>query len=204
MEAWAVGTGYGRAVSLSHDQARDGGDESPLLRKARAGDEAAFAELVERYKRRAYYAALALVGSHDDALDLSQDAFVRAFAARTSIDPARPFYGWLYTIIRRLCFNFLRDRKRRSEKLREAASWLRLRSEEPAPDIGLERAEAVSRVTAALDELTEVEREVLTLKEWQGLKYREIAELLEVPIGTVMSRLYAARRRLAQALEVQQ
>ncbi len=99
-------------------------DERTLVRRAQAGDIEAHGALVSQYMRRAYYAALGLVGSHDDALDLSQEAFSRAFRARKSLDPNRSFYTWLYTILRRLCFNFLRDRKAQSQKLAEAAGWL--------------------------------------------------------------------------------
>ena len=84
-----------------------------LILRAQAGESAAFGELVQRYMRRAYYAALGLVGSHEDALDLSQDAFARAYRARHRIDPDLPFYAWLYQILRRLCFNFNRDRRTR-------------------------------------------------------------------------------------------
>ncbi|MCZ6918768.1 MAG: sigma-70 family RNA polymerase sigma factor [Gemmatimonadetes bacterium] len=177
-------------------------DESALVRRAQSGDHEAFGELVSRYMRQAYYAALGLVGSHDDAMDLSQEAFARAFRARTSLDPDRPFYAWLYTILRRLCFNFLRDRKTRARKLEVAAVWL---ADEPQafgedPLRAAERSELRLRVAAAIEELPERQREVLVLKEFEGLRYREIAELLGIPLGTVMSRLYTARRHLATSL----
>jgi RNA polymerase sigma-70 factor (ECF subfamily) len=155
--------------------------------------------------QRAYYAALGLTGSHDDALDLSQEAFVRAFRARATIDPELPFYPWLYQIVRRLCFNFLRDRKTRRRRLEAAGPWLaeeiRVRAAASDPSRITERAELRARLEAAIDRLSEREREVLVLKEFEGLLYREIAELLEIPIGTVMSRLYSARRSLAKSLE---
>lgn len=179
-------------------------DDAALVRLVQGGDREAFGQLVERYMRRAYYSALALVGSRDDALDLSQEAFVRAFRARRKIDPDRPFYAWLYQILRRLCFNFKRDRATRSRALASGA-WLI--AEEAAsrgtsdPAVVLERARLGERLTAAIDHLPDREREVFVLKEFEGLKYREIAELVCVPLGTVMSRLYAARRRLADALE---
>ncbi len=179
--------------------------ERVLVQRARAGDRQAFGELVERYMRRAYYVALGLTGSHDDALDLSQEAFVRAYRARASLDPDRPFYAWLYQIVRRLCFNFLRDRKTRRRRLEEASSWLveqaRARAGGGDPGRSTERSELRARVEQAIATLPEHEREVIVLREFEGLRYREIAELLEVPIGTVMSRLYTARRNLAQSLE---
>jgi len=186
-------------------QAAAADDEPSLVRQAQSGDDRAFGDLVERYMRRAYYAALGLVGSHEDALDLSQEAFVRAFRARARLDPDRPFYAWLYQILRRLCFNFLRDRRTRRRKLREAGPWIAAdvaaRAAETGPETSLRLAEERARVAAALDALGAFDREVLVLREFEGLRYREIAALLDIPEGTVMSRLYAARRRLAAALE---
>lgn len=178
-------------------------DERELLLRAKNGDRDAFGALVERHMRRAYFAALGLVGSHEEALDLSQEAFVRAYRARAGLDPERPFYPWLYRTLRRLCFNFLRDREGRREKLEREAGWLvdevRGSAGEP-PDRAAERSELRARLEAAIAELPPKERETLVLREFDGRTYREVAELLEVPIGTVMSRLYRARRRLAQRL----
>ena len=178
--------------------------DASLVQRARTGDRDAFGLLVERHMRRAYLQALGLVGSREDALDLSQEAFARAFRARHTLDPDRPFYAWLYQILRRLCFNFRRDRRVRSALLeREGSAWLTdvaLRAAPVDPGTALERAELSRRVTAGIEALPDREREVLVLKEFEDLKYREIAELVGVPIGTVMSRLYSARRRLAECL----
>jgi RNA polymerase sigma-70 factor, ECF subfamily len=179
-------------------------DDAGLVGRARTGDREAFGLLVERYRRRAYCQALALVGSREDALDLSQEAFARAFRARHTLDPDRPFYAWLYQILRRLCFNFLRDARTRTRILSgEGGAWLvdRARDQAENPALALDRAEAERRVAAAIEALPAHEREVLVLKEFEELKYREIAELVGIPIGTVMSRLYSARRRLADLLE---
>jgi RNA polymerase sigma-70 factor (ECF subfamily) len=155
--------------------------------------------------RRAYYSALGLVGSHEDALDLSQEAFVRAFRARKRLDPDLPFYGWLYQILRRLCFNFSRDRASQRRKLDSASTWLveqaAARLAETNPQRAAERSERRLKVQAAIEFLPDREREVLVLREFEGLRYREIAALLSIPIGTVMSRLYASRRKLAEAIE---
>jgi RNA polymerase sigma-70 factor, ECF subfamily len=174
-----------------------------LARRARAGDVDAFGALIERHMRRTYVHALGIVGSREDALDLSQEAFARAYRARNTLDPDRPFYAWLYQILRRLCFNFLRDAKTRARLDAERADWLvdlsRGAGADPATEV--QRAEVRRRVTTAIEQLPAREREVLVLKEFEELKYREIAELLGVPLGTVMSRLYSARQRLADALE---
>ncbi|MFV1986120.1 MAG: RNA polymerase sigma factor [Gemmatimonadota bacterium] len=177
-------------------------DRSLVLR-AQSGERAAFGELVGKYMQRAYYAALGLVGSHDDALDLSQEAFARAFRARASIDPERPFFPWLYQIIRRLCFNHTRDVSSRRKKLEKVGSWLSdttMGRRPDRPDRALERSDLRDQVAAAIDRLQPHEREVVVLREFEGLKYREIAETVDIPIGTVMSRLYAARRALAREL----
>lgn len=178
--------------------------DAALVRRAQAGDAEAFGALVERHMRRAYFAALSLVGSREDALDLSQEAFARAYRSRASLDPDRPFYAWLYQILRNLCFNFLRDRRTRREKLTAAESWLADDAAgrvAPGPAEAFEREELRRQVAAAIDTLPPQEREVLALKEFEGLPYKEIAALVGVPLGTVMSRLYAARQRLAQVLE---
>ena len=174
-----------------------------LVIRARNGERTAFGKLVTRHMHRAYYTALGLVGNHDDALDLSQDAFARAFRARATIDPERPFFPWLYQIIRRLCFNHVRDRRSRRQKVTEAQSWLAdatMGRRPPNPAVASERAELRERVARAIERLPGREREVLVLREFQEMRYREIAEVLDIPAGTVMSRLYRARRSLAREL----
>jgi RNA polymerase sigma-70 factor (ECF subfamily) len=144
---------------------RNEASERALVQRARAGDRRAFGELVTRYMRRAYYAALGLVGSHEDALDLSQEAFARAFRARANLDPDLPFYGYLYQIVRRLCFNFLRDSRTRRVRMEEATPWLMNQAGAKAaasnPARATERPELCALVQAAIERLPEREREVL-------------------------------------------
>ena len=188
------------------ERERDDGPsaEAILVRRARAGETAAFGELVSIYMQRCYYVALGMVGSPQDAEDLSQEAFARAFRARARLDPDRPFYPWLYQILRRLCFNFTRDTSARRRKLEYAGGWLVAEARSRAAADDPERVRTTDALRERLEheiaELSPTQREVFVLKEFQGLKYREIAELLDVPIGTVMSRLYAARQRLAERL----
>jgi RNA polymerase sigma-70 factor (ECF subfamily) len=185
------------------DRRDDAPAEVDLILRAQRGDTEAFGALVTRYMRPAYFTALGLVGSREDALDLSQEAFARAFRQRHAIDPARPFYAWYYTILRRLCFNWLRDRRTERVRLEEAGPWLEAIAEAQIehPARAIERREAHRRIARAMARLSDLEREALVLKEFEGLKYRDIALRLDIPIGTVMSRLYAARQRLADALE---
>ncbi|MCH9016111.1 MAG: sigma-70 family RNA polymerase sigma factor [Gemmatimonadetes bacterium] len=179
--------------------------ERDLVLRSKRGDRSAFGELVKNHMRRAYYVALGLVGSHDDALDISQEAFARAFDARDALDPERPFYPWLYQILRRLSFNHLRNRKTRRARLDAEAHWIvadatsRAAVDDPARQV--ERLEVRERIGTAIEELSQWEREVFVLRQFEDLRYREIAELLKIPVGTVMSRLYSARRSLAAQLE---
>lgn len=187
------------------DQAGGGESERLLLERVQGGDRMAFGVLVEGTMRRAHRVAMGLVGNREDAHDLSQDAYVRAFRARRRLDPGRPFFPWYYQILRRLCFNFLRDRKLHRGKLEGFTPWLVETAEQRAagdrPDRAVERAGLARRLAAAIEALPDHERETFVLREYEGLSYREIAELSEIPQGTVMSRLYNARRRLATLLE---
>ncbi len=169
--------------------------------RARRGDRDAFGTLVTTHMRQAYRHALGLVGSHDDALDLSQEAFARVFRHHESLDPERPFYGLVYQVLRRLGFNWIRDRRSRAEKLETYGGWLVERQRPPDPAREAEVADLRERLESAIDALPDREREVIVLKEFEGLKYREIAQLLGIPNGTEMSRLYSARRSLADKLE---
>jgi RNA polymerase sigma-70 factor (ECF subfamily) len=174
--------------------------EAEWIRRAQAGDREAFGALVERHLRRAHRVALALVGSREAALDLTQDALVRTFEARARLDPSRPFFPFLYQVLRRRCFTWLRDERGRARRLEEQGAFLaRPGGGDPAGRAALE--EEHRRCVAAIEALPPREREALVLKDLEGLRYREIADLVEVPLGTVMSRLYSARRRVALALE---
>lgn len=170
------------------------------------GDELAWTTLVRRYQEPAFRLAYLRLQDAADAEDVAQEAFIRAYRARTKIDPDRPFYTWFYQILRRLCFNHVRDRRRRRQKLDQAGGWIgddaAWRASLDAPEAAVERDQLRHRVQEAIRRLGDREREVLVLKEFEGLRYREIAELLQIPIGTVMSRLYTARRKLADLMEL--
>lgn len=177
--------------------------EREIVLRIQQDDHQAFGELVVKYMQRAYYGALGLTGSHEDALELSQEAFARAYRSRASIDPQRPFYTWYYQILRRLCFNLGRDTKFRRNKLAAETDWLIAEAESRQaqnPEMLLQQQQLTIRCQAGMKQLPDAEREILMLREWQDLSYQEIAGLLDIPVGTVMSRLYSARKRLAKQL----
>ncbi len=183
----------------------DAYDDQSLIRLSQKGDKQAFGVLVRRYMRGAYFVALGLVGSHDDALDLSQDAFVRSYRAIRRFETGRNFFTWYYKILRNLCFNHLRDRKKRAERIRRIDTEASFQIQDAGglqPDEILERKERSEQVWAAIEQLSDIEREVIVLREFQELSYQEIAASLDCPIGTVMSRLYNARRHLADKVKM--
>lgn len=177
--------------------------ESEWICKCQNGEKEAFGYLVRRYMRQAYYAALALVGSHPDALDLSQEAFVRSYKAIGRFNPEKSFYSWYYRTLRNLCLNFLRDRSHRAVPLSIAEID---ESNEPAEtadgaDTMIERTEMRKAIWDALWRLEVQERELIVARDMLGTSYEKLAELMDCPLGTVMSRLYHARRKLRETLK---
>jgi RNA polymerase sigma-70 factor (ECF subfamily) len=173
-----------------------------LSLRARRGDIRAFEALVEMYKERAYLAALGLVGSHEDAMDLSQDAFARAYRALRSFREGAPFYPWFYAILRNACFNHLRRARTHAEVSLDAAQECGFDAADGSDGPGrlAERGEARAIVRKEMGKLEPGHREILLLRHFEDLPYREIAAVLGCPVGTVMSRLYAARRALRSRL----
>jgi len=175
-------------------------DEEAILRVQR-GDKNAYAGIVNTYKRPAYYSALALVGSHDDAVELSQQAFIRAYLSIASFIPGKNFFTWYYRILRNLCLNFLRDRSSHAQAFSQMDDVFDAVDVDDDPATKADHSLLRDRVRRAIGQLRQEEREILLLREFEGYSYCEISELLECPIGTVMSRLYYARKHMKDILE---
>ncbi len=176
-------------------------DDAQLLAACATGKTRAFRKLVEKYKRRAYYVALGLVGSRDDAWDLSQEAFIRIWNSRSRFDPERPFWPWFYAVLANLCKNWLRDREVR---IRHADNIRRLEQDRRGgrnPESILTENETQRKVWAAIEELPFKFREIIVLRHFQDMAYEEIAAQLGIPEGSVMSRLFYARKKLRELLE---
>ncbi len=179
------------------------GDETELIRRATRGDREAFGVLVERYQRRVIGVALAVVHNQEDALELAQETFVRAFENLRSFESRSSFSTWLYRIAANLAIDF-RRRERRHTFVRgeEAAIEIeRLPNTDSDTFAEFSRAELNRRLRAALDELTPEHRAVILLREVEGLSYDQISDMLQCPRGTVMSRLHYARNRLRAILK---
>lgn len=173
-------------------------NEREIVIEWKAGSKKAYESLVRYYMTDAFLIAYSFVGNREDARDLSQDAFVKAYLARDRFEVGRPFYPWLYRILKNHCLNFLKRGHKGGASLyfEDDLDRERFPAPTPTPLEQLEQAERKKIVRAAVDRLSEAHREIILLKNFRGLAYTEIAELLEIPIGTVMSRLYYARKTL--------
>jgi RNA polymerase sigma-70 factor (ECF subfamily) len=173
-----------------------------LVSRAREGDREAREELAGWAGRRAYVFALQLVRSPDAARDIAQDALLRFFQHIDRFDAGQPIEPWLFGIVRNQARDAARrDRVRRHESLDQ---WLEQGGPEPTstddPVSVAERHELQRRVWRAISDLGAAHREILVLRDYHGLAYREIADVLAIPTGTVMSRLHAARSQVRQRL----
>lgn len=173
-------------------------NEREIVIEWKAGSKKAYEALVRHYMTDAFLIAYSFVGDREDARDLSQDAFVKAYLARDRFEAGRPFYPWLYRILKNHCLNFLKRGRRGGASLyfEDDLDRERFPAPTPTPLEQLEQAERKKIVRAAVDRLSEAHREIIVLKNFRGLAYAEIAELLDIPVGTVMSRLYYARKTL--------
>ena len=178
-------------------------DERTVILRCQNGDKQAYGVLVKKYMKRAYFTALGLVGSHEGAIDLSQEAFVRAYRSLDKLDPDKKFFTWYYRILRNLCFNFLRDQARHARTFSDVGEENLLELVDRTQDTSrlVEQEELKRAVWKGMSRLKEQEREIIILKDFQDMSYNQIAEILECPLGTVMSRLYNARKALKTKLE---
>ncbi len=180
-------------------------DDGVLVERVRGGDVAAFEPLVEKYRQRVYRLAYNVLRNQEDALDVAQDAFIKAYKALPSFRGQSAFYTWLFRIV----MNVAHDKARQRGAAGRAFGTERVTEEEwertmpdPGEDPGAAaaRAEQRARITQALETLPEHHRAIIMLSDLEGLSYREIADVLNIPMGTVMSRLHNARKRLRSAL----
>ena len=177
--------------------------ESLTIAQARAGDREAFGRLVRIYQDRVFNVCLRIVTDRQIAEDLTQEAFIKAHRSIARFDGRAAFYTWLYRIAVNLCLSQRRARKpivsldQGDEKSNAAA---RLAADGPSPMDGADRHEKHDAVLAALAELDEESKAVVVLRDIESLDYGEIAEILNVPTGTVKSRLHRARMALRQRL----
>jgi RNA polymerase sigma-70 factor (ECF subfamily) len=178
-------------------------NDASLITRALDGDSGAFGQLVEKYQHRLFNTLLPIAASREEAEDLTQDAFVQAFTKLHTFQQQSAFYTWLY----RIAFNLALGRKRRRRRIEVSVEQAReITGVEPvdegdAPGERLERTERVAQVREALNAMSEEHRAILVLREMEGCCYETIAEILDLPVGTVRSRLHRARLQLRDQLQ---
>ena len=163
-----------------------------------AGDAEAFSTLVERYGGRVYNIALRITNDADAAADCAQEAFIRAYRALHQYDPALPFGPWLYRIVTNTSLNHVQRWHAHESPVEEFPD--RAEPEEAGPESSALRREALDEVLAAMAELPAHYRAALTLRHLQQLSYQEVADTLDIPLGTVKTHLHRARAALMARL----
>jgi RNA polymerase sigma-70 factor (ECF subfamily) len=177
--------------------------EAELVERARAGDLEAYDQLVRRYQERIYSTVYHMTANHEDANDLAQESFIKAFQALSSFKGGSSFYTWVYRIAVNKTINFLKQRKNRSQlslndldlNAENDPDLVALVSENtPRRDAGL--SELQEKLNTAMQKLSDHHRLVVTLHDVQGMSHEEIAKIMDCNVGTVRSRLFYARQQL--------
>ena len=196
--------------SIPPHEGTDASDDNELVDRARRGDEEAFRGLFERYHRRAYSLACGVVRNPDDALDVVQEAFIKAHRHLAKFEGTSSFYTWLYRIVMNLAIDHIRRTKRvKNVDFDDALSHQdsdsgddglipRILDENPGKT--LVRKEMREHIGAALAELSDNHRAVLVMRELEGLSYEEMAQAMKCSKGTIMSRLFHARKNMQKRL----
>lgn len=194
------------ASSKAAEEAKRHEDDN-LVKRCRNGDRAAFQALYERYNKRVYFVALGVVKNAEDAQDVVQEAFIKVHRNIDGFQGNSSFYTWLYRIVKNLAIDHIRRRKhvtefdekfKKDDVVGDGSLLPRIMDQHPGKTVG--RRELSEQIQRALESLPEHHREVLILRESDGLSYEEIAELVDIPKGTVMSRLFHARKKMQAAL----
>ena len=199
-------------ASISRDAQSDDVDDRELVEHARAGDAQAFRMLFERYRRRAYSLAYGMLHNADDALDVVQEAFIKAHRYLDKFEGNSSFYTWLYRIVMNLAIDHIRKAKRArhvdfNDALAHHEDDAPVGEEALLPRIlganphkSLARSEIRDQISSALETLSENHRAVLVMRELEGLSYEQMAEVMECSKGTIMSRLFHARKNMQKLL----
>ena len=182
-------------------------DDLTLVRRCQKGDQAAFRWLVERYQRKAFAQALGMLKDKDEAMDVAQEAFVKVYRYLDHFKGDSSFYTWLYRIVANLCVDRMR-RKASAQSSDSVEFDEKLEQEELAtagilstrlgtnPQKSALRAELAEKIDDALSMIPEKHREILVMRELEGMTYEDLARVLKIPKGTVMSRLFHARAKM--------
>ena len=194
------------AVEPMTEKDHSSADDPTLVRAAQQGDMVAFEELVARHRDKVYARAYSMMRNEEEAIDLSQEAWIKGWQRLRQFQGEASFGTWMTRIVINLCLDQLRRQKRQRAESIEALDEESGGVERQMPVVtvnptsGLERAELRQRIDRALGQLSHEHRTVLVLHEFEEMEYKEIAKTMGCSIGTVMSRLFYARRKLAALL----
>ncbi len=174
-----------------------------LIQETLAGHDHAFERLVVRYQDRLVHSLEQVTGSRDDALEIAQQAFVLAWRKLASFRAESQFYSWLYRIARNVAASHNRRRRIQTTSLEsysDASGFEPVADRDHDPERPLDQQEKIALVQSALQQIPEQFREALVLKEIDGFSYEQISEIMEIPMGTVRSRIFRARQELTERL----
>jgi RNA polymerase sigma-70 factor (ECF subfamily) len=175
-------------------------EEAALIARIAAGESHGFGLLVDRYQRRVWWMCLRMLGDADEADEVVQEAFVRAWERLSEFDPTQRFYPWVFTIARNRCLNAIRRRRTWGFVSLSGDDPPALAAREAAGE-RVEDGELGGALEQCLETLSDDQREVFDLRHGEGFRYAEIAAALEISHGTVMSRLHRAREKMRECLE---
>ena len=196
---------FGMVQATSKEDSR--AEDRAMIEAVLAGDATAYRGLVEKYQQRVYQMVYGVVRNREDARDVTQDAFVKAYDRLDTFRLESSFYTWLYRVAMNKAIDHTRKRKRRPTS--EFDETIGNRDEtgnisdvhrEGSPRKALERKQLYTRIMDAIEQLPEDQKQVILLRELEGLSYKEIAEVMDIAEGTVMSRLFYARKKLQKLL----
>ncbi len=181
---------------------------SSLVRKTRAGDREAYRQLVERYQKRVYAVLFGMLRSREDAMEVSQEVFVKVFTRIGEFEEKSSFYTWIYRVAVNLAIDFRRrewkkvhavfDESIEDQGIEEATFY---RPDRTTPEQAMQSRELGEQIRAALETLPEEQRAVLVMREVDGMSYQEMADVMRCSIGTIMSRLFYARKKMQASLK---
>ena len=186
----------------------DRSEDAELLQRVLDGDGTAYRGLVEKYQTRIYQVVYGIVRNPEDARDITQDAFVKAYKNLGKFRLESSFYTWIYRIASNLAIDLTRKQKRRqttsgfdeSIATKDGDGMMLEQHTHDSPRKVVERKELYGLIMDALDKLPGEQKQIIVLREVEGMSYKEISDVMEIPEGTVMSRLYYARKKLQKIL----
>ncbi|WP_127016499.1 RNA polymerase sigma factor [Anoxybacter fermentans] len=177
-----------------------------LVKRTLAGDDEAFARLVDCYKNRIFQLIYCKIQNKEDIEDLAQEVFLRIYKSLKKFDQKRKFSTWIYTIANNLCIDYLRKKRLQAVSLdaplfpSNKDIYIEIPDEEYAPELILQKTDEQKRIIEAVESLAEEYKLVIKLRHFKGYSYKDIGKILDLPIGTIKSRIYRARKKLKDIL----